>query len=255
MSGPFEVNGGATFTGGGAQFDTAVLFTEDVTLGSATTFGSTATFVGLATFNGSVECNDDVEVNGQLTTDDLLIGISAQFNGAVTIGNSAADTLIVNADTTFEDDVLVNGTLTTDDLLVGVSAQFNGDIGLGNNVADELSILASITTAVGFTGAGRVKWRVVDGGDATASFSPLDYDLVKAATILTADRTYTVDGTSTSDGDHIEFAIVNQPFDLTIEGPGGAPLVIIAAGQAAMTKFFKIGSTWHMAHVEYDVVP
>lgn len=195
----------ATIVINGAGLQVATLLIGDLTVNGSTqlgnTSGDTLSVTATSTFSSPVTFDDDVAVNGAIVfTGDLTAG-SVTINSDATIGNSASDALTVGATTEF------NAPVTLADSLLAGDAQFNGDVQIGNTSGDSLAIVSRLSTALGFTGSGRIPWRLYTGlsSSVDSTITVATGNLIRVPHNQTALRTYTVSNSGAQDGDFMIF--------------------------------------------------
>jgi hypothetical protein len=163
-----DILGAKTFKTGAFTVESSANFKNDITLGNAASNTITVNGkIGASTFNGditlestaSISVGENASITGTLTVgsssslSSLAVSGTASLNGAVNLGNAAADLITINGTVhgpsnliTFADDLKLNEDLTVDKTItVTGAATFNGAVTLGNAAADIITITGAPT--------------------------------------------------------------------------------------------------------------
>lgn len=163
-----------------------------------------------------------------LVADDVVIGgvtvMNADLlaNGPVTLGDAAGDAITINGTVTAAAPVTFNGAVVANAALTA-----NGSVTLGNASGDSITVngTTGVNAAMSFQAPGRPVKAGAIGANANTTYSPLDYGTVLALPgTLTADRNYSVSGTSNLDGDKMTFVNYSTSFIMTVLDPLGSTL-------------------------------
>lgn len=194
-------------------------------------------------FNGDVSFG-----NGTVEFEDAVVGVGATFSATV----QAAD-LIATDDATIGDALTVGGASTFNG-----AAEFNGNVTIDMpgggafvvNGASGAMFAAStlygvvLSDVLSMTGAGRLKYRVYDPGNASVAFgvtgtNQCDIAHITAAATLTADRTWTVNDDGAFEGNLL---FVSRYMDttnwlVTVVAEGGGTITTLGLGRELSIDF------------------
>jgi hypothetical protein len=260
--GTYAPSSAIVINGAGLQVNT-LLITGALTLTGDTTVGNThtdtLTVEATSTFSSPVIFNDDVTANNPVSfLGDVTIGeVTFTLQGDAVLGNTAADSLLVNATAEFQAPVTCNDTLDVfGQLTVHSSGKFRAlqDVQLGNGASDELDLQGSLVSVLAYSGDGRVPYR--DGGvlpDANTTIEASDGQCFQFPGTVAAHRTYTLSTVGATNGDRILFYSGNgaasvRAFDVTVHSPTSGQSITFGAGFALVSALYVFrNGNWNLA--------
>jgi hypothetical protein len=223
--GTATVSQAATFNNGFIVSAGSVTFDSGFTVGSST-----------ATFNSLVLCNGDVTL-GNSALDTLTVNATAVFDGPVTLGTTG-DAITVPGTATFAAQATFTSGLVSNNL-----SALHGDVNLGDSSGDTIALHGVLVN----TSQGRQRLRVVETADADTTYGINNGDIFWAdASVITAARAYTLSTTGAATGDTITFVNTDAAFAVTVNG---VTLQNIGGNVRSVKFVFRAGA-WHALHSE-----
>lgn len=194
---------------------------EQLTVADQTVIGSsssdTLTVNATSTFGSQVQVNDDILLTGAVVADGPIsagttatVGTNLTVNGSATLGDSIADTIIVNGTTEFNRAVSLDGqfvqTGASNHIETGGNLVAQGTLDVtGTGVIDGNTTLGGTLAVAGATtisSGSSVPGRFLDMVDSDTTASWTDYNVIRVgfAAALTADRALTLTAAGVPDG-------------------------------------------------------
>lgn len=200
---------------------------------------------------GTLQVGGNATIGGTLTANGPFVANGAStFNADVTIGAGLLAGATILGSLAVSGDSTLNGlTTAVGGIIVSSAGVIIGDSG-GLLVTGGTTLQGPVTLEVG----GRIRRRVTVAGDANASYGPATTDVVfLPGSVLSANRTYTIDDTGAGNGDSILFACQTAGTWATntieIRRPGGTLLVASMSGLTSAlntVEVMRIGGVWEL---------
>jgi hypothetical protein len=252
--------------GSGIKITGPCVVTSEAQLqGGATVTGGNLAVANDANIQGNATVGGTLEVAGETTiTDTLNVAVALMVQDGAAIGGEIvglAGATITGGDLNVGDDIVCQGNAEIAGTLdVDGNAAIGGTLGVGSttvtgtltttgnaSLGGTLAVTGDATLSGTTIAKGRFRRRVLTMGDAGATVSVADYDLIYMPPgVLTADRTLNISTSGALEGDVIRVLCLDTTHFLDVDwGAGGNALRIDAASQRWLELTY-VGSAWVM---------
>lgn len=267
-SAQIEIGGSGTKTTGPAEFTGDFEVTSEAQLqGGATVTGGDLAVADNANVQGNATVGGTLAVSGETTIFDVLnVSLDLAVQGTATVtgeitGNGGAT--ITGGDINVANNIVCQGNAEIAGTLdVDGAAAIAGTLGVGSttvtgtltttgnaSLGGTLAVTGDATLSGTTTAKGRFRRRVLTMGDAGATVSVSDYDLILMLSgIMSTDRTLNISTTGAVEGDVIRVSTTEATHNLTVDyGTDVATLRV--GGAARWVEVTFVGSVWQRSAI------